>query len=313
MTTRLTATLLFLLLGLPARSVVAQAAAPAAETPIYVDGWDYDNAKTGWNIYVVSLTGATKVLAGTAASERYPFRIPGERAVGFLLEDKGSSRVLKRDLDTEAQADLGVTTKRSTICDMAPDGKQLVCPDETGDTRQVFIFDLATKQKRQITQSTSRNNCLDPSWSPDGRSIAYFTGPNADQIGGEAKPKGDHLVIYDVESGKSRLLTKAPKGTDQTPVWSPDGKWIAFHHQTKDYGWDIWIVRPDGTSETQLTSNKEEETYPSWSPDGKQIAFQCYQRKPDAFDLCVVDVESKQVRQVTNTPKLDERHPVWGR
>jgi hypothetical protein len=43
------------------------------------------------------------------------------------------------------------------------------------------------------------------------------------------------------------------------------------------------------------------------------LAILCYQRKPDAFDLCVVDVESKQVRQVTNTPKLDERHPVWGR
>ena len=179
------ATVLFLLLGLPARTAVAQAAAPAAEAPIYVEGWDYDNAKTGWNIYAVSPTGATRVLAGTAASERYPFRVPGERAAGFLVESKSSEirQVFKRALDSEAQADLGVTITRSTVCDMSPDGKQLACSDNAGDTRQVFIFDLATKQKRQITQS-AKNNCLDPSWSPDGHSIAYFTGSNVDQIGG---------------------------------------------------------------------------------------------------------------------------------
>jgi TolB protein len=312
---------LLLLVGLPAPearaqgSPVAQAPSVADQAPIFVDVWDYNNAKTGWNIWMISPSGETRVVAATDASETYPFRFPGERAVGFLVERKNieTRNLLKYDVATGTTTDLGVTLKAGTICDAAPDGKRLACADDTGDTRQLFVIDTATGGRRQITQSRS-NNSLDPSWSPDGKTIAYFTGPEDDQVGGEAKPEGDHLVALDVESGKSRLLTKVPKSREQTPRWSPDGSWIAFHRAAKQRGaWHIWLIRPDGTGETELTTGKLEHTYPTWSPDGKQIAFQCYQPDPDAFDICVVDVETRAVRQLTQTPKVDERHPVWSR
>ena len=313
--------LLLLLLGLAAPETCAQSVpgsqkpSGAADAPIFFDAWDYNNPKTAWNIAMVSLSGATKVLAGTDATETYPFRFPREPAVGFIVERKNSEtrQVFKYDLATAVTTDLGITLKRGTICDVSPDGKWLACADDAGDTRQIFVIDTATRERRQITQS-AKNNCLDPSWSPDGKSIAYFTGPDDDQVGGEVKPKGDHLVIYDVESGKSRLLTKTPKTRDQSPRWSPDGSWIAFHRAAKKRGaWHIWLVRPDGSGETELTTGELEHTYPSWSPDGGQIAFQCYVPDPDAFDICAVDVAGKQVKQVTLTPKVDERHPVWGR
>ncbi len=318
---RFATAVLLLLLGLPATEALAQSN-PASQTPlgagaapIFFDAWDYNNPKTGWNIWMVSPSGETKVVAGTDASETYPFRFPGERAAGFLVEMKKveTRQIFKYDASTGATTDLGVTLKAGTICDVSPDGGRLVCADDTGHTRQLFVIDTATRERRQITQSKS-NNSLDPSWSPDGKSIAYFTGPDDEQLGGEAKPGGDHLVILDVASGTTHLLTKTPKTRDQTPRWSPDGSWIAFHRAAKQRGaWHIWLIRPDGTGETELTTGKLEHTYPTWSPDGRQIAFQCYQPDPDAFDICVVDVETKLVKQLTLTPKVDERHPVWGR
>ncbi len=56
------------------------------------------------------------------------------------------------------------------------------------------------------------------------------------------------------------------------PVWSPDGRLIAFSSKRSGTS-EIYIVRKDGTGTRRLTSGPGEQTEPAWSPDGRRIAF----------------------------------------
>lgn len=70
----------------------------------------------------------------------------------------------------------------------------------------------------------------------------------------------------------------APMPKDSQPVWSPDGKCIAFvsaraGRNTTAGPKNIWIVNADRTNLKQVTSGGADE-YPTWSPDGTRIAYQ---------------------------------------
>ena len=90
-----------------------------------------------------------------------------------------------------------------------------------------------------------------------------------------------HLYTFDVAT---KSLTQITSGDydDSDPVWSPDGKQLAFtSNRTSDpdrnYNTDIWTVAAanadKGAHLTQITTNPGEDHSPAWSPDGKWIAY----------------------------------------
>lgn len=96
-----------------------------------------------------------------------------------------------------------------------------------------------------------------PTWSPDGRKIAYCSdrGGNFD------------IWVQAISGGEPLQVTKSPE-IDCFPDWSPDGSKIAFRSERDGGG--IYIVPELGGSEQRLTSFGY---HPQWSPDGKRILF----------------------------------------
>ena len=97
-----------------------------------------------------------------------------------------------------------------------------------------------------------------PSWSPDGREIA-FVGP------------GLKISVAAADRSGVRRLTS---GLDRqvAPAWSPDGARIAFMSDRGD-SFDIWTIHPDATGTARLTRDDADESLPAWSADGRRIAF----------------------------------------
>ncbi len=179
------------------------------------------------------------------------------------------------------------------------------------------------------------------SLSPDGHYIAY-TITMHDQPG---RPYSQ-LWVIDVGTGKSvRLGGDKPAST---PLWSKDGKWIAFTGGADSDKHGLMIARPDG-SETTFLAERTGTNSPlpgtgkgfAWSPDGKQIAFVSstpgegadeangdpmvitrYLYKPDAGEgmtrfndnkrlhIFVVDIATRQIRQLTQG-NYDEHSIDW--
>jgi dipeptidyl aminopeptidase/acylaminoacyl peptidase len=177
--------------------------------------------------------------------------------------------------------------------------------------------------------------------SPDGQRIAY-TVTMRDRPG---RPYGQLWVVA-VSSTKAMRIG-GEKDSGGSPVWSPDGKWLAFSgHQGENGG--LFVARPDGTGITFLTATDGTNSpLPgtgndvTWSPDSKQIAFVSatpgertaeavgdpmvitrYLYKPDAGEgmthfndnkrlhISVIDVASKQVKQLTKG-EFDEHSIDW--
>ena len=105
------------------------------------------------------------------------------------------------------------------------------------------------------------------------------------------------------------------------PTWSPDGRWITFNDASFKPGAHetIWVMRADGTNAHVLyqgTANSGG-TKPQFSPDGTQILFMCV-KYGSAFgigaseDICTMKADGTGVRDITNTPDVQENQPAWG-
>jgi len=102
-------------------------------------------------------------------------------------------------------------------------------------------------------------------------------------------------------------------GTDNGPVWSPDGTTLAFSRGVGEGAREIFTLDledPDAEPTSLLGSvDGSADTAPAWSPDGESIAFRS--RRSAADQVWVVDAEGGEPRQLTTTGRAIGS-PAWG-
>ena len=105
----------------------------------------------------------------------------------------------------------------------------------------------------------SNDNEMNPTWSSDGQTIAFVRG---DPFGSS----GNDIWTFDLRTGRQTQLTGLDIDDDGplddgigvqdgNPVWSPDGRQIAFHRATDD-GFQIWVMNADGSDPRNLMPNR---------------------------------------------------------
>lgn len=156
----------------------------------------------------------------------------------------------------------------------------------------IYVLSADAEPNGRALTSDSRSRW--PSWSADGRRIAYVSGTNALVSGANDDP--NHIYIIDATGGTPTRLTQTA-GYYSYPRWSPDGTRLAFAESG-----DVFIVNADGSGLTKLTHSPLSGTQPSWSPDGKRLAF-----VGAAGALYVIDADGSNFRSLGTTGS----GPVW--
>ena len=153
--------------------------------------------------------------------------------------------------------------------------------DEVGylDRRRthLYVFDLTAKAMTQVTSGDFDD--AEPAWSPDGKLVAFSSNRSAPDP--DRTYNSDIWVVAADNTDKGAHLTQVTTnpGSDQSPAWSPDGKWITYVTQLDphlfDYATHHLAVSPasGGAAKVLTQAFDRQVTSPRFSPDGKSIYF----------------------------------------
>ena len=128
--------------------------------------------------------------------------------------------------------------------------------DEKRTGYETSIWIAATDGKEAPLRMTNGKHDAQPRWSPDGKQLVFVRGGDKDETG---KPKPGQLALLSLGGGEARVITGLPKGASN-PVWSPDGKRIAFTSSTTQE--DIQKVqRKKKAGDVQVESEHESDVH----------------------------------------------------
>jgi hypothetical protein len=184
---------------------------------------------------------------------------------------------------------------------------------------------------------------MSPTWSPDGKSIAFVSErdgnreiyvmkadgtqqvnlthhPSEDWTPAWS-PDGTRITFSSYRDGNWEVYVMGSDGSDPVrltqnsaadygPCWSPDSQQIAFH-SNRDGNWEIYVTGRDGAGLRRLTEDEATDFAPAWSPDGAMVAFESY--RDGNMEIYMMAIDGSDQRNISNDPYSDEHGPAWAR
>ncbi len=287
-------------------------------------------------IHVVNADGSHDVaLTHGNANDTHPRWSPDGKRIAFLsdrTEEKNQVYVVNADGSDEN----ALTSEPAAIqqFDWTPDGRTIVftrkddlTPEEKEREKEkndpiviganpkytrLYSIDVSTHEVRRLT--VSAHSVWSFSIAPGGRTIAYDRSPGT----GLDNIYRTDIYLVSIEGGKETPLVRRP-GIDRTPLFSPDGKWVAFASGGGVHDWlrenQLYVV-PAAGGKPHLVSkayNRSPEAY-FWSADSRALYFggawnttaQLFRVNADGTGF----VDLSKVDGVIEAPAVDARHGV---
>jgi tricorn protease len=246
---------------------------------------------------------------------------------------------VKLDIATETEENVAeVEDFNSQVDDYAldPAGRHIVfsihgeiftAPTEEGDLRQItdnpardkepryspdgkwiaFVSDRSGREEIYVTGSDGSGEAQKISdlnelkfafnWSPDSKEIAYTA-------------SDFKLRKYTVDSKQTAEITSSKYGQISEPVYSPDGKWIAFSRPDYTQTNNVFLVPSAGGQERKVTFDSYSQVNPRFSPDGTKLyfvrieGFQGQDARPSSQIYCI------PLERQDRDPEDPEERPV---
>jgi len=178
---------------------------------------------------------------------------------------------------------------------------------EGNDGRQIhslWIMDEGGTDRRRLTYKNSYD--YDFSLSPDGDRVVYASE-------GARPDDSDWMGIFIVEIQDGKTVTLISQvGYLGNPVWSPDGKWIAYIDSENDSDeYDLYLINDPGNDSRKINGDvklSRQRTSISWSPDSKYLSTVCV--IDGNRDICIFPIDGTASVRLTSSAS-DDRHPRW--
>jgi tricorn protease len=142
----------------------------------------------------------------------------------------------------------------------SPDGRRIAYVSDRSGREEIYVVSTdGAGQPEKISDLDALK--LGLSWSPDSKAIAY--------VASDFK-----LRRYEIESKKTLDLVTSKFGNISAPVWSPDGRWIAYSRPDYVRTSDVYLVPSAGGEERRVTFDSYNDSNPRFAPNGRKLYFQ---------------------------------------
>ena len=266
-----------------------------------------------------------------------------EHDFGVWKLDVGSKRVapIKLDISAETQENIAEVRDFNSQADdygLAPSSRRIVFSIHG----EIFTAPTEEGDLRQITDSPARDK--EPDYSPDGKSIAFVSdrsgreeiyittsdgsgesqkvtdldalkfsfawSPNSKEIAFTSSDS--KLRKYSVDTKQTIELSSSKYGNIGSPVWSPDGKWIAFSKPDYVRTNDVYLIPSAGGQEQKVTFDSFSDVNPQFTHDGRKLFFVRTDAGLDFGDQRSAQIYSVDLEREDRDPADPEDRPDQG-
>jgi Tol biopolymer transport system component len=256
-------------------------------------------------IYLVSADGSGPVnLTRNSCADDEPDWKPDGTRIAWESDRDGDFEIWVMDADGSNVSQL--TTTGGLAPRWSNSGELIVYSKGAG----LLVINADGSDERIVLNSVSDSDdpCLaggfPGGWSPeDDRVIYYATAPEAGSSSGLGV-----ICSVNVETGEVEELVREAGVLNVEPVWSPDGRFIAYR-SIREGNSDVYVMDLEDGSERRLTDFDGLDTEPDWSPDGEWLVF-ATNRDDLATDIYVMRADGSDLRRLTDDEAKDS-YPVW--
>lgn len=261
-------------------------------------------------------------------------------AVVVLWNMRGSAQRLPMDSSPTATS-TPFATRATLVIGPALGRVAYMAKDDPDATWNIWVMRGDGSDPHLLTDDAADD--MSPTWSPDGKSIAFVSErdgnreiyvmkadgtqqvnlthhPSEDWTPAWS-PDGTSIAFSSYRDGNWEIYVMGSDGSDPVrltqnsaadygPCWSPDSQQIAFH-SNRDENWEIYVVSRDGEDLWRLTEDEATDFAPAWSPDGTTVAFESY--RDGNMEIYLMAVDGSEQRNITNDPYSNEHGPAWAR
>lgn len=137
-------------------------------------------------------------------------------------------------------------------------------------TRIAYVVKQGSRFELRIADADGQNAqvvlaspepIISPSWSPDGRRLAYVS----------FQQKKPVVYVHDLAAGRQVVIANF-RGSNSAPAWAPDGRQLAVT-LSREGGSQIYLINADGSNVRRITNSSAIDTEPFFSPDGQLLYF----------------------------------------
>ncbi|MDO9376560.1 MAG: hypothetical protein Q7T76_19200 [Ferruginibacter sp.] len=208
--------------------------------------------------------GKRKVIHTDSGRLEAPNWMPDGKSI--LFNQGGSLFTVPVGGGIPTKINTGIANRNNNDHVISFDGKMLGISHQRqglpGGGSTVYVLPLAGGEPTLVTDST-------PSylhgWTPNGKEVLY----TAQRI---SKSPAYNIYKKPINGGPEVQLTFNADGLADGPEFSPDGKFI-YYNSTQSGTMQVWLMKPDGSGNEQLTFDEYNNWFPHISPDGKWMVI----------------------------------------